>query len=67
MNLEKLSEKNKISVTTNEILWKKDYNLGDIIRLQIIKGAYRTTEKKRVNGVEITTRRGGYNEQPIFE
>ncbi|MBQ7985926.1 MAG: hypothetical protein IJ304_01505 [Clostridia bacterium] len=67
INLEKLTEKNKISMETSEISWKKDYALGDVVRIQIIKGAYRTTEKKRVSGVEITTRQGEYSEQPIFE
>ena len=66
-SLEKLSEKNKISMTTSEISWKKDYELGDVVKLQIIKGAYRMTEKKRVSGVEINTSRGEYSEQPIFE
>ena len=67
LSLEKLAVKNEISLTTNDISWKKDYALGDIVRLQIIKGAYRTTEKKRVRGVEIITRQGEYSEQPIFE
>lgn len=67
INLNKLAEKNKISMTTDEVSWKKDYGLGDVVRLQIIKGAYRTTEKKRVLGVEITTNQNEYNEQPIFE
>lgn len=67
INLEKLTHKNKISMTTDEISWKKDYELGDVVRLQIIKGAYKTTEKKRVSGVEIVTRQGEYSEQPIFE
>lgn len=67
ISLEKLTEKNEISMSTNDILWKRDYNLGDMVRLQIIKGAYRTTERKRVSGVEITTRQGEYREQPIFE
>lgn len=67
MNLEKLTHKNKISLTTEDVFWKKDYALGDVVRLQIIKGDYRTTEKKRVSGVEITTRQGEYSEQPIFE
>jgi len=66
-SLEKFTQKNKISMTTDEISWKKDYELGDTVKLQIIKGAYRTTEKKRVSGVEITTRQGEYSEQPIFE
>ncbi len=67
INLEKLTHKNKIFMTTDGISWKKDYALGDVVRLQIIKGEYRTTEKKRVSGVEITTRQGEYSEQPIFE
>ena len=66
-SLEKLAEKNKVSMTTSEISWKKDYELGDIVKLKIIKGAYRMAEKKRVSGVEINTRRGEYSEQPIFE
>lgn len=67
MDLGKFAEKNKISMTTDEILWKRDYGLGDIVRLQIIKGAYKKTERKRISGVEITTRQGEYSEQPIFE
>lgn len=67
ITLEKLTEKNKISMTANAISWKKDYALGDVVRLQIIKGGYRTTEKKRISGVEIATRQGEYSEQPIFE
>ena len=67
INLEKLNQKTKISMSTSGISWKKDYALGDVVRLQIIKGAYRRTEKRRVLGVEITTRQGEYAEQPIFE
>ena len=67
INLNKLTEKNKISVTADEVSWKKDYQLGDVVRLQIIKGEYRTTEKKRITGVEITTNHSEYSEQPIFE
>lgn len=67
ISLAKLTKKNKISMTTDEISWKRDYNLGDVLRLQIIKGDYRTTEKKRVLGVEVTTQQGEYSEQPIFE
>ncbi len=67
ISLEKLAPKSKISVIVNDISWKKDYALGDTVRLQIIKGAYRTTEKKRINGVEIVAYQGEYTEQPIFE
>ncbi len=52
---------------THGIKLGEDYELGDIVRVQIIKGAYRTTVKRRITGVEV---RFGYDkcsEQPIFE
>lgn len=44
-----------------------DYELGDIVRVQIQKGQYRTTVKKRITGVNIWYEQASTGEQPIFE
>ena len=54
-------------MTAQDIFWGKDYALGDVLTLQIIKGSYKKTEKRRVIGVEISERQGVYEEQPVFE
>ncbi len=45
----------------------RDYELGDIVRVQIIKGAYRSTIKRRISGVEVQFAYNKCSEQPIFE
>ena len=67
ISLGKLCENTRISMTAQDIFWGKDYALGDVLTLQIIKGSYKKTEKRRVIGVEISERQGVYEEQPVFE
>ena len=67
LSLNKLCEKNKISMSVNDVFWGRDYALGDVVSLQIIKGDYRKTVKRRMLGVEISVEEGVYKEQPIFE
>lgn len=57
----------KMSVETEDVFLGKDYNLGDTVRIQIIKGTYRKTQKRRIRGVEISIDGGVYKEQPIFD
>ena len=45
----------------------RDYNLGDTLRVQIQKGAFKTTEIKRIIGVNIWMEYNDCGEQPIFE
>lgn len=66
-SLDKLCEKTRISMSTHDVLWGRDYALGDVVSLQIIKGAYKKTEKRRVIGVEICVDRGVVTQQPVFE
>lgn len=66
-SLDKCCEKNKISMSLNDVFCGRDYSLGDTVRLQIIKGGYRKTEKRRLCGVKICIDANGYREQPILE
>ncbi len=67
VSLGKMTEKNEITLKARNTMLGRDYNLGDIVRVQIIKGEYRTTVKKRISGVEIRFEQGACGEQPIFE
>ena len=66
-DLLKRCEKGEASLSVKDILYGRDYRLGDVLRIQILKGAYCKTETKRAKGVEITTKQGVYSEKPIFE
>lgn len=44
-----------------------DYNLGDVVRVQIKKGSCRKTVKKRISGMEIVHNSTGRSERPVFE
>ncbi len=60
-------ERNEISIKVRDTEFGKDYALGDIVRVQVIKGAYRTTVKRRITGVQIYYAQGEYYEQPLLE
>lgn len=60
-------EKNEITMNVQGVKFGKDYCLGDTVRVQLIKGDYRHTQKRRIKGVEIRMEQGIYTEQPIFE
>lgn len=47
--------------------YKKDYDLGDTVRLQVNKGALKCTLSTRIIGVEIESNSSGVSEQPLFE
>lgn len=65
--LSKLSENNEITLNVRNLTFGKDYCLGDTVRVQIIKGDYRSTEKKVIKGVEMRMEQGVYLEKPVFE
>ncbi len=44
-----------------------DYQLGDVVRVQVIKGSLKKTFKKRISGVEIRASQNDSYEMPIFE
>ena len=52
---------------SRNIKFGTDYNLGDIVRVQLLRGNKRETVRKRISGVEILKSNGYTDEQPIFE
>lgn len=66
-SLQAKKRNSQTSVKSNSLLCGKDYNLGDIVRVQIQKGQYQTTVKKRITGVNIRYAQGNTGEQPAFE
>ncbi len=67
IELEKKKKNSKITLKLKNLSFEKDYNLGDILRIQIIKGKVRTTVRRRISGVNIHTKNGYLIECPIFE
>lgn len=65
--LEDLNQRYQLSMDADGISWKKDYNLGDVLRLQVIKGSFKKNEKRKVMGVEILVEQGIYKETPILK
>ncbi len=65
--LDILNQKYELSMDTEGISWKKDYNLGDTLRLQVIKGNFKRNERRKVMGVEILVEQGIYKETPILK
>lgn len=65
--LEVLNQKYELTMDTDGISWKKDYNLGDTLRLQVIKGDFKKNEIRKVMGVEISVEQGSYMESPILK
>ena len=65
--LSRQSARSEASLKVRSAVFGKDYLLGDIVRVQIIKGAMRKTVKKRISAVEIQSRNGFEITQPVFE
>lgn len=66
ISLAEKKENEQLSLKMRGLKLGKDYNIGDIVRIQIIKGNWRITEKKLVSGVRIL-KKGGFSEEiPVF-
>lgn len=65
--LSRQSARNEASLKVRSAVFGKDFCLGDIVRVQIIKGSLRKTVKKRISAVEIQSRNGFEITQPVFE
>ena len=65
--LKEAKKESTVKLSTQGIWYKSDYNLGDTVRLQIVKGSYRTTKRLRITGVEMSQDSMGYKEKPVFE
>ena len=56
-----------IKAKSIDLIWKKSYDLGDTIKIEVRKGGFVIAETKRIVGVNIWTEYNDYGEQPIFE
>lgn len=65
--LQSLNQKYELTMDTYGISWKKDYALGDTLRIQVIKGDFKRNEVRKVIGVEISVEQGSYKESPILK
>lgn len=50
-----------------DLIWNKDYRLGDIVRVQIKKGKLFKTVRMRITGVHLWYEEGLCGEQPLME
>lgn len=67
VSLKSKAIKDEVSLNTANIKFGKDYMLGDVVRVQIIKGGLRLDTEKAISGIEILRKSGFESEQPIFE
>lgn len=66
ISLKGKKENSQISLKLRNFKLGRDYNIGDIVRVQIIKGAWRTTEKRLISGVRVL-KKGSFSEEiPIL-
>lgn len=57
----------KTKATTFDVLYGRDYQLGDIVRIQKRLGDLVQTRKSRITGVNIWYEDNDFGQQPIFE
>ena len=57
----------KIAVQTHNLVWGRDYELGDTVLVKIIKGKLEFAAQKQIKGVNIWEEHTNSGEQPIFE
>ena len=56
----------EISLETKDVKYKKDYFLGDTVKLKVCFGNFKKTIAKKVKGVKIEYENGIYTENPMF-
>lgn len=59
--------KDEVSFGTRNVKFGVDYQLGDVVRVQVIKGGLRLDTKKVIAGIKILRKSGAASEEPIFE
>jgi len=65
--LKSKKENSELALSTHGIFYGKDYSLGDIVRVQIVKGTLKKTAKRRISGVNVRYSGSAKFEEPIFE
>ena len=66
-DLKKRGLKKQSSAKTRGLTCWKDYSPGDLVRVEVSKGAFAVAEEKRITGVNIWYENNETGEQPIFE
>ena len=66
-DLKKRGLKKQSSAKTRGLTCWKDYSPGDLVRVEVSKGAFAAAEEKRITGVNIWYENNETGEQPIFE
>ena len=65
-----LAEKKKnfsLTIESLGVRWRTDYELGDVVRVQVKKGSLVCTGSKRITGVHLWYEEGEIGEQPIMQ
>lgn len=65
--LAKKKVEKKTKATTFDVLYGRDYQLGDVVRIQKRLGDWVQTRKSRITGVNIWYENNDFGQQPIFE
>lgn len=65
--LNKKEWEKKSKIKTQKIEWKKDYELGDVVRVQNQIGNWNHTENQRIIGIQLWFEDNDVGEQPILE
>lgn len=66
-SLEAKAIKDEVSLSTRNVSFGRDYRLGDVVRVQVIKGGLRLDTEKVISGIKILRKSGLESEEPIFE
>lgn len=66
-NLKTKKIEEQTTAVVYRLKWGADYELGDMVRLQLTFGGWRKTVKKRVTGVHLWYEQNNIGEEPVFE
>lgn len=66
ISLAEKKENSEVSLKLRNLRFGNDYGLGDVVRIQITKGIWKTTAKKLISGVRSVKKSGFSEEIPIF-
>lgn len=66
-DLEKKKGKDVVRTQTHGFLFGRDYSLGDTVTVQLHRGGYKASARKRIVGVDIWYEFNNTGEKPVFE
>lgn len=66
-DLDKKKGKDVVRTQTHDFLFGRDYALGDTVTVQLHRGGYKTSARKRIVGVDVWYEFNNIGEKPVFE